>query len=147
MRIPVNAAGIPPPTSPLRREAIAASQRSAPSGVPTMSTCGAPGDAAFPSSGSAGSSSCPAGCEAVPLARTLTGVSSAASTGWPASAASIASSSPAFPSAADSRALALSTQPAETGAPSSMPMTCAARSGGTFPYAVSRTAAAFRPGP
>ena len=37
----------------------------------------------------------------------------------------------------DSRA---STQPGETGIPSSMAMTCAARSGGTFPYAVSTTA-------
>ena len=65
----------------------------------------------------------------------------------PASAASIAAPNPAFPSCAASRALALSTQPGETGTPSSMAMTCAARSGGTFPYAVSTTAAAFSTGP
>ena len=58
---------------------------------------------------------------------------SAASTSCPASAASIASSNPAFPSRAFTRAAALSTQPADTSMPSSMPMTCAARSGGTFP--------------
>jgi hypothetical protein len=42
---------------------------------------------------------------------------------------------------------ALSAQPAETGMPSSMPMTCAARSVGTLPYAVSKAAAAFSTGP
>lgn len=62
-------------------------------------------------------------------------------------AASIAASNPALPSCAVSRPLALSTQPAETGTPSGMPITCAARSGGTFPYPVSTTAAAFSTGP
>jgi hypothetical protein len=81
------------------------------------------------------------------LSSTFTGVSSAASAFSPASAASIAASNPAFPSCAASRPLALSTQPGETGTPSSMAMTCAARSGGTFPYAVSTTAAAFSTGP
>src|ERR1017187_5607038 len=41
---------------------------------------------------------------------------------------------------------ALSTQPAETSVPSSMPMSCADRSAGTFPYADSSTAA-VRSGP
>ena len=77
----------------------------------------------------------------------FTGVSSAASASWAASAARIASSNPALPSCAASRALALSTQPGETGTPSSMAITCAARSGGTFPYAVSTTAAAFSTAP
>jgi hypothetical protein len=43
----------------------------------------------------------------------------------------------------DSRAFALSTHPAETGTPSIMSMTSAARPGGTFPYEVSKTAAPF----
>ena len=145
----MNAAGIPAATSPLRREARACSQVSRPSGVRMISTCGAPG-AGFPfSSGSCSSSSCSsraAGCGAF-LSSTFTGVSSAASAFSPASAASTASSNPAFPSCAARRPLALSTQPGETGTPSSMAMTCAARSGGTFPYAVSTTAAAFSTGP
>jgi hypothetical protein len=87
-----------------------------------------------------------AGCGAL-LSSTFTGVSSAASTFSPASAASIASPNPAFPSCAASRALALSTQPGETATPSSMAMTCAVRSGGTFPCAVSTTAAAFSTAP
>ena len=67
------------------------------------------------------------------LSRTFTGVSSAAST--PSRPARRASprSNPAFPSRALTRATALSTQPADTSAPSSMPMSCADRSGGTFP--------------
>lgn len=73
----------------------------------------------------------PAGASGVVLSSTFTGVSSAASAFSAASAASIASSNPALPSCAASRALALSTQPGETGIPSSMAMTCAARSGGT----------------
>ena len=81
------------------------------------------------------------------MSSTFTGVSSAASAFSPASAASMASSRPAVPSCAASRALALSTQPGETGTPSSMAMTCAARSGGTFPYAVSTTAAAVSTAP
>ena len=81
------------------------------------------------------------------LSSTFTGVSSAASAFSAASAASIAAASPALPSCAASRPLALSTQPGETGTPSSMAMTCAARSGGTFPYAVSTTAAVFSTGP
>ena len=111
-----------------------------------ISACGAPG-AVFSSSGSPSSpSSRTAGAGAF-LSSTFTGVSSAASAFSPASAASIAASNPAFPSCAARRALALSTQPGETGTPSSMAMTCAARSGGTFPYAVSTTAAAFSTGP
>ena len=81
------------------------------------------------------------------LPGTFTGVSSAASVFSAASAASIASSNPAFPSRADSREPALSTHPAETCVPSSIPISCAARSGGTFPKAVSSTAAAFSTGP
>ena len=112
-----------------------------------ISTCGAPGAVFSVSSGSCSpSSSRPAGCGAL-LSSTFTGVSSAASAFSPASAASMASSRPAVPSCAASRALALSTQPGETGTPSSMAMTCAARSGGTFPYAVSTTAAAVSTAP
>src|SRR5271165_3848442 len=74
-------------------------------------------------------------------------VSSAASAFSPASASSIAASNPALPSCVASRPLALSTQPAETGTPSSTPITCAARSGGTFPYPVRPTAAAVSTGP
>ena len=143
----MNAAGIPAATSPLRREARACSQVSRPSGVRTISTCGAPGAVFSFSSGSPSSSSSrTAGCGAS-LSSTFTGVSSAASAFSPASAASIAASNPAFPSCAARRPLALSTQPGETGTPSSMAMTCAARSGGTFPYAVSTTAAAFSTAP
>ena len=143
----MNAAGIPAATSPLRREARACSQVSRPSGVRTISTCGAPAAAFSFSSGSPSSpSSRAAGCGAS-LSSTFTGVSSAASAFSPASAASIAASNPAFPSCAARRPLALSTQPGETGTPSSMAITCAARSGGTFPYAVSTTAAAFSTGP
>ena len=142
----MNAAGMPAATSPLRREARACSQVSLPSGVRTISTCGVPAAAFSLPSGSCSSSSRAAGCGAF-LSSTFTGVSSAASASWPASAASIASSNPALPSCAASRALALSTQPAETGTPSSMAITCAARSGGTFPYAVSTTAAAFSTAP
>ena len=143
----MNAAGIPAATSALHREARACSQVSRPSGVRMISACGAPGAVFSFSSGSPSSSSCrTAGCGAF-LSSTFTGVSSAASAFSPASAASIAASNPAFPSCAASRALALSTQPGETGTPISMAMTCAARSGGTFPYAVSTTAAAFSTGP
>jgi len=67
------------------------------------------------------------------LSRTFTGVSSAASTFSPVSAAIIASSNPPLASCGDIRAAALSTHPAETGTPSSMPITSAVRSGGTFP--------------
>ena len=81
------------------------------------------------------------------MSSTFTGVSSAASAFSPASAASIAASNPAFPSCADSRELALSTNPAETSVPKSMPVTRAARSGGTFPKEVSSTAAAFSTAP
>src|SRR5260370_161762 len=48
MSDPVNAAGIPLATASLRREAMAVSQVSRPSGVRTISTCGAPA-AAVPS--------------------------------------------------------------------------------------------------
>ncbi len=81
------------------------------------------------------------------MSSTFTGVSSVASAFSPASAASIAAPNPAVPSRAASRPLALSTQPGETGTPSSMAMTCAARPGGTFPYPVSTTAAAFSTAP
>ena len=81
------------------------------------------------------------------MSSTFTGVSSAASTSSAASAAIIASSNPAALSRAFTRATALSTQPAETSVPSSMPMSCADRSAGTFPQHDSKTAAAFRTGP
>ncbi len=113
----------------LRREPMACRNVSRPSGVRVISTCGAP--VAVSSAGSASSFSSGAG--GTVLSSTFTGVSSAASTPSAASAASIAASNPAFPSCAATRAAALSTHPAETGMPSSMPMTCAARSGGTFP--------------
>ena len=118
----------------LRREPMACRNVSRPSGVRVISTCGAPA-AALPSfsSGSASSLSCGTAAAGTVLSRTFTGVSSAASTSSAVRAAIIASSNPAFPSCADTRAAALSTQPAETGIPSSMAMTCAARSGGTFP--------------
>jgi ABC-type molybdenum transport system ATPase subunit/photorepair protein PhrA len=61
------------------------------------------------------------------LSSTFTGVSSAASTSSAASAAVIASSNPASFSRAFILATALSTQPAETSVPSSMPMSCADR--------------------
>jgi len=67
------------------------------------------------------------------LSSTVTGVSSAASTSWAASAAAIASSKQAAASPAFTRATALSTQPGETPVPSSMPISCADRSAGTFP--------------
>ena len=133
--------------APLRREPMAFRNVSRPSGVRTMSTCGAPAAAAPSfSSGSLSSSTGAAGCGAF-LSVTFTGVSSAASTPSAVSAAIIASSNPPPASCADTRAAALSTHPAETGTPSSMPMTCAARSAGTFPYAVISTAAAFSTGP
>jgi hypothetical protein len=89
----------------------------------------------LPFSSGSSSFSCfsPPGCGAAARSSTFTGVSSAASTGSAVSAASIASSNPAFASRADSREQALSAHPAETWTPSSMPITRAARSGGTFP--------------
>ena len=58
----MNSAGIPPPTLSLRREAIACSQVSRPSGVRTISACGAPPDGAFSvSSGSFSPSRFPRG--------------------------------------------------------------------------------------
>ena len=118
----------------LRREAMACRNVSRPSGVRVISTCGAPA-AALPSfsSGSASSLSCGTATAGTVLSRTFTGVSSAASTSSADSAAIIASSNPAFPSCAATRAAALPAHPADTGMPSSMPMTWAARSGGTFP--------------
>jgi hypothetical protein len=100
MSQPANAAGIPAATAALRREAMACSQVSRPSGVRTISTCGAPA-AVLPSSssGSSSFSSRPAG--GAVLSSTLTGVSSAASVFSPASAAGIAASRPALPSSAD----------------------------------------------
>jgi hypothetical protein len=114
-----------------------------------ISTCGAPG-AAFPSlsSGSCSPASSLSSADAGGvLSSTFTGVSSAASTSSADSAAIIASSNPAAFSRAFTRAAALSTQPGETSAPSSMPMSRADRSAGTFPYPDSSTAAAFSAGP
>ena len=145
MSVPVNGPGSAPAIASLRREAMACRNVSRSSGVRTIITCGDPAGAGFPSSGSAASSA--AGAARTARSRTLTGVSSAASTFSEARAASIASSDPAAPSRADSRADALSAHPAEAGTPSSMPITRAARSGGTFPQAVSTTAAAFSTGP
>ena len=127
----MNEAGSPAAMAVLRREAMACRNVSRPSVVRVISTCGAP-PAVFPSfpSGSASRFSSPA---ATVPSRTFTGVSSAASTSSPARAAGIASSNPAFPGCALTRAAALSTKPAETGTPSSIAMTCADRSGGTFP--------------
>ena len=103
--------------APLRREPRARRNVSRPSGVRVISTCGAPA-AAVPSLSSGSlSCSCPGpstdGTRAgTVLSSTFTGVSSAASTSSAASAAIIASSNPAFPSCAATRAAALSTQPA-----------------------------------
>jgi hypothetical protein len=63
----------------------------------------------------------------------IDGVSSAASTGSFSRAARIALSNPASSSRDDSRSLAPSTNPGETGTPGSMPIRSAARSGGTLP--------------
>ena len=49
--------------------------------------------------------------------------------------------------AGSGRPLALSMNPADTGIPGSMPIRCAARSAGTFPCAVSSTAAVLTTGP
>ena len=125
----MNEAGSPAAMAALRREAMACRNVSRPSGVRVISTCGAP---AFPSFSSRSGPSSPSGAGPL-LPGTFTGVSSAASTSCPAGAASIASSNPAPLSCAFTRVAALSTKPAETGTPSSMPMTRAARSGGTFP--------------
>src|SRR5204862_372885 len=113
---------MPAPTLPLRREPRAWRNLSRPSGVVTISTCGAPAGS-FPSFSSGSASPAAAGTGA--LSSTFTGVSSAASTSPAASAAIIASSNPAALSRAFTRATALSTQPAETSVPSSMPMSCA----------------------
>jgi len=119
MRKPVkNASSAVIPSA--RREASARSQTSFSAGVRITITCADPGTTS-PVPGS------------VSGASTLTGVSSAASTGSCASAARIASSNPPSCSRPSSRALALSTNPAETGIRSSMPITWAARAGGTFP--------------
>ena len=116
-----------------RREPSARSQVSFPPGGRMISTCGARRPA--PRS--------PV-CSGV---STLTGVSSAPSAGSAASAACIAVIEPGLLQPVTSRALALSTNPAETGTPSSMPIRFAVRSAGTFPYPVSSTAAALTPGP
>jgi hypothetical protein len=121
----VNAPGIPAAMASLRREPMACRNVSRPSGVRTISTSGAPA-VAFSSGSSSWSLTVGLGTA---LSSTFTGVSPAPSTSSAASAAIIASSNPAFPSCAATRAAALSTRPAETGTP----MTCAARSGGTFP--------------
>ena len=130
---PVNEAGSPAATAAFRREAMACRNVSRPSGVRVMSTCGAPA-AAFPcfSSGSSSFSSvAPAGRRG-PVQHVHRGLVGGQRllAGQRREHRLI---EPAFPSCADTRAAALSTQPAETPAPSSMPMSCAARSGGTFP--------------
>ena len=117
-----------------RREPSARSQVSFPPGLRITSTCG------DPVSGS------PV-CVSLSGVSTLTGVSSAPRAGSAASAACIASSNPASWGFASRRALALSTNPGETGMPSSIRIRCAARSAGTFPYAASSTAAVLTPGP
>ena len=104
-----------------RRDPSARSQVSFPPGGRMISTCGARRPASPVSGSSSGVS-------------TLTGVSSAPSTGSAASAACIASSNPAScQPAVQPAALARSTNPGDTGTPSSMPIRCAARSAGTFP--------------
>jgi hypothetical protein len=116
IRCPVNRGGMPPPTLSVRREPMACRNVSRPSGVRTISTCGAPA-ALFPSLSSGSfSPSGPRAGHAV-LSSTFTGVSSAARTSSAVSAAVIASSNPAALSCAFTRAAALSTQPAETSMP------------------------------
>jgi hypothetical protein len=117
-----------------RRDPSARSQVSFPPGGRMISTCGDPPSGSPVSGSSSGVS-------------TLTGVSSAPSAGSAASAARIASSNPASWSLTSSRLAALSTNPADTGMPSSMPIRCAVRSAGTFPYPASSTAAVLIPGP
>jgi hypothetical protein len=124
---------MPPPALSLRREPVACRYVSLPFGVRTISMCGAPA-ASLPSF-SCGSlfPVSPGACRGAVLSGTFTGVSSAASTSSAASAAIIASSNPAALSCALTLAAALPAQPAETFVPSSMAMTCEARSAGTFP--------------
>jgi hypothetical protein len=105
---------------------MACSNVSLPSGVRVISTCGMPAAAvpSFSPGSLSWSCSCLGSTEAGPvLSSTFTGVSSVASTSSAASAASIAASNPAFPSRAATREAALSTHPADTATPSSMPMT------------------------
>jgi len=64
---------------------------------------------------------------------TLTGLSSAPSTGQASSAAFIASSNPALTSFCDNRSAARSTNPADTGTPSSISTRLPDRSVGTLP--------------
>ena len=78
---------------------------------------------------------------------TSTGDSSAVSTGSASNAAFIASTNPAWVNACASRALARSTNPADTRCPNSIATRVAARSVGTFPKLVNATAAAFSTGP
>jgi hypothetical protein len=78
---------------------------------------------------------------------TSTGDSSAVSTGSASSAAAIACANPAPVKCSARRAFALSTNPADTPCPVSIPTRCAARSVGTFPNAVNTTAAVFSTGP
>ena len=111
---------------------MAAYQTSRSSGVRTVTTCGLPASTA-PSS---------------PLLRmTLTGDSSAHSASSAPSAAFIVSSNPAASSRWASRSCARATNPAETGAPSSAPISIAVRSAGTLPSLSSKMAAAFTFGP
>ena len=106
--------------APARRDPSARSQVSFPPGGRMTRMCGDPVSGS-PVPGSASGVS------------TLTGVSSAPSAGSAASAACIASSNPASSSRSLSLAFALSTNPGETGMPSSMRIRFAARSAGTFP--------------
>ena len=117
-----------------RRDPSDRSQVSFPPGGRMISTCGEPVSGS-PVSGSASGVS------------TLTGVSSAPSAGSAASAACIASSNPASSSRPLSLSLARSTNPGETGTPSSIRIRFAGRSAGTLPYADNSTAAVLIPGP
>src|SRR5439155_4016541 len=98
------------------------------------STCGAPGTGSPVSSSTAGVTTC-------------TGDSSAVRTGSASRAASIASPNPASVSFAASRVLARSTNPADTSWPYRILIRWDARSVGTFPNAVTATAAVFKTGP
>ncbi len=131
----------------VRREPMACRNVSRPSGVRVISTCGAPA-AAVPSSssGPASSLSCGTAAAGTVLSRTFTG-----------SRRRPAPLPPSGPRSSRRRTRPSRVAPipwrrpyppsrARPGSPSSMPMTCAARSGGTFPYHDSSTAAAFSTG-
>jgi hypothetical protein len=118
-----------PSIAPAEREWIAPYQTSPGPGVRTVSRCGLP-SRGWPVASSRSRRS------------TLTGDSSAHSTGSVFSAALIASSKPAARRSSARRSFARATNPAETGTPSSAQMTIAARSTGMLPSEASSTAAA-----